>query len=129
MFRYITEKCRRHRKRIESLECPVIDSVNVDFHVVETCSCQTQTGPCISAVFTVDESTQVEEFPSRPYNLYESRKRSDIRTELINKIRDLLSGYVHGDDEALPTIAQDLIKSKKWATTFRAYKICYCIPL
>lgn len=32
--------------------------------------------------------------------------------------REVTSGYVHGDDNALPTIAQDLIQSKKWATTF-----------
>ena len=54
----------------------------------------------------------------RPYHLYESRKRSDIRTEIINQIRHLLSGHVHGDEDSLATIAQDLIQSKKWATTF-----------
>ena len=32
--------------------------------------------------------------------------------------REVTSGYVYGDDDALPTIAQDLIQSKKWATTF-----------
>ena len=104
----------------ESLECPVIDIVyNSDCQdVVETCSSQTQTEPCNSAVSTADKGTQVEQFPMRPYHLYESRKRSDIRTEIINQIRHLLSGYVHGDEDSLATIAQDLIQSKKWATTF-----------
>lgn len=107
-------------ERNESLECPVIDIVdNSDCQdVVETCSSQTQTEPCNSAVSTTDKDTQVEQFPMRPYHLYESRKRSDIRTEIINQIRHLLSGYVHGDEDSLATIAQDLIHSKKWATIF-----------
>ena len=75
-------------KRNESLECPVIDIVdNSDCQdVVETCSSQTQTEPCNSAVSTADKGTQVEQFPMRPYHLYESRKRRDIRTEIINQI-------------------------------------------
>ena len=35
------------------------------------------------------------------HQCYEIRKRSEIRTELIDKIRDLLDGYVHGDSLAL----------------------------
>lgn len=56
--------------------------------------------------------------PNRPYHEYESRKRSEIRTELISKIEDLLSAYVHWDNDALPTLVQDLIRSKKWSSTF-----------
>ena len=91
---------------------------------LETCDSQTQTEPCSSVPLlssvrsTTDQATQVGAFPSRPYHLYESRKRSEIRTELINKIEDLLSTYVHGDNDALPTLVQDLIHSKKWSSTF-----------
>ena len=76
-------------ERNESLECPVIDIVdnNDCQYAVETCSSQTQTEPCNSAVSTADKGTQVEELPMRPYHVYESRKRSEIKTEIINQIR------------------------------------------
>ena len=92
--------------------------------VLETCDSQTQTEPCpsvssgSSVLPTADQATQVGDFPSRPYHEYESRKKSEIRTELINKIEDLLSTYVHGDSNALPILVQDLIHSKKWSSTF-----------
>lgn len=103
------------------MESPVFDDVEL---ALETSDGQTQTEPCssiplVSSVLsTADQATQVGDFPSRPYHVYESRKRSEIRTELINKIEDLLSAYVHGDNDALPTLVQDLIYSKKWSSTF-----------
>ena len=47
-----------------------------------------------------------------------STSHERIRTELISKIEDLLSAYVHWDNDALPTLVQDLIHSKKWSSTF-----------
>lgn len=54
------------------------------------------------------QGIQVGEFPNRPYQLYETRKKSEIRTEVIEKFRDLLNLYVH-----------DLLPSKKWSSTFQ----------
>lgn len=119
------------------MESSVLDDVEL---VLETSDSQTQTDPCISVaplVLAADQGTQVGEFPSRPYHLYESRKRSEIRTELINKIQDLLCGYVHGDNDSLPTLVEDLYHSKKWSSTFgipeiketQPCQISYCFPL
>lgn len=67
---------------------------------------------------TTSQGIQVGEFPNRPYQSYEYRKQSELRTELIEKILDLLNTYVHGDSLALPNLVQDLLLSKKWSTTF-----------
>lgn len=39
--------------------------------------------------------------PTRPYQCYETRKRSELRSEIIEKVYDLLGMYVHGDSLAL----------------------------
>lgn len=70
-----------------------------------------------SATF-VDQAAQVGEFPAQPYQCYEARKKSHIRTELIEKTRDLVDGYVHGDSRAVPELIYDLVHSKKWLSTF-----------
>ena len=90
---------------------------NRRFHDSET---QTDSASISSASIscTVDQAVQVGEFPAKPYQCYEARKRSDIRTELIEKIQGLLHGYVHGDSFAASDLAQDLVQSKKWCTTF-----------
>ena len=80
------------------------------------CTCLSEN--ILSSSSTADQATHVREFPSRPYQCYEVRKRSEIRTELIDKIRDLLDGYVHGDSLALSDLAQDIVQSKKWSSTF-----------
>ena len=67
---------------------------------------------------TTSQGIQVGEFPNRPYQSYEYRKQSELQTELIEKILDLLNTYVHGDSLALPNLVQDLLLSKKWSTTF-----------
>ena len=64
------------------------------------------------------QAFQVGEFPAKPYQCYKARKKSDIRTELIEKIQGLLHGYVHGDSLAASDLVQDLVQSKKWSTTF-----------
>ena len=45
-------------------------------------------------------------------------KKSEIRTEVIQKFRDLLNLYVHGDESALHDLLDDLLHSKKWSSTF-----------
>ena len=103
------------------MESPVFDDVEL---ALETCDSQTQREPCYSVpsvssvISTADQATQVGDFPSRPYHEYKSQKRSEIRTALISKTEDLLSAYVHWDSDALPTLVQDLIHSKKWSSTF-----------
>lgn len=67
---------------------------------------------------TTRQGIQVGEFPNRPYQSYEYRKQSELRTELIEKILDLLNTYVHGDSLALPNLVQDLLLYKNCATTF-----------
>ena len=56
----------------------------------------------------------------RPYQCYETRKRSELRSEIIEKVHDLLGVYVHGDSMALSDLVDDLVSSKKWASTFRS---------
>ncbi|KAJ7360116.1 hypothetical protein OS493_018101 [Desmophyllum pertusum] len=56
--------------------------------------------------------------PNRPYQCYESRRRSDIRAEIIDQFHDLLGVYVHGDAVALSDLVDDLLESKKWSSTF-----------
>ena len=85
---------------------------------VPVCDNQTQTDPSTSYVSTTSQGIQVGEFPNRPYQSYEYRKQSELRTELIEKILDLLNTYVHGDSLALPNLVQDLLLSKKWSTIF-----------
>lgn len=58
--------------------------------------------------------------PPRPYQCYETRKRSELRSEIIEKVHDLLGVYVHGDSVALSDLVDDLVSSKKWASTFRS---------
>ena len=65
------------------------------------------------------QGIQVGEFPNRPYQLYETRKKSEIRTEVIEKFRDLLNLYVQGDESALHDLLDDLLPSKQWSSTFR----------
>lgn len=81
---------------------------------ISMCDGETQTD---RAVFC-SQGIQVGEFPNRPYQSYETRKKSEIRTELVDKIGDLLNQYVHGDKQELPNLVQDLLLSKKWSTTF-----------
>lgn len=88
---------------------------------VPVCDSQTQTDPSTSFVSTTSQGIQVGQFPNRPYQSYESRKQSDLWTELIEKILDLFNIYVHGDSLALPNLVQDLLLSNKWSTTF-------CLP-
>lgn len=88
---------------------------------VPVCDSQTQTDPSTSLVSTTSQGIQVGEFPNRPYQSYECRKQSELRTEIIEKIVDLFNIYVHGDSLALPNLVQDLLLSKKWSTTF-------CLP-
>ena len=65
------------------------------------------------------EGIQVGEFPNRPYQLYETRKKkSDILSEVIEKFRDLLNLYVHDDESALHDLLDDLLLSKKRSSTF-----------
>ena len=65
------------------------------------------------------QGIQVGEFPNRPYQLYETRKKSEIRTKVIEKFRDLLNLYVQGDESALHDLLDDLLPSKQWSSTFR----------
>ena len=51
--------------------------------------------------------------PTRPYQCYETRKRSELRPEIIEKVHDLLGVYVHGDSVALSDLVDDLVSSKK----------------
>lgn len=76
------------------------------------------TSASISSATFVDQAVQVGEFPAQPYQCYEARKKSDIRTELIQKIKGLIDGYVHGDSRAVPELVYDLVHSKKWLSTF-----------
>ena len=57
--------------------------------------------------------------PTSPYQYYETPKRSELRSEIIEKVHDLLGVYVHGDSVALSDLVDDLVSSKKWASTFR----------
>lgn len=66
-----------------------------------------------------DQAIQVGPLPpARPYQCYESRKGSELRTEIIDKVYDLLGMYVHGDSVALNDLVDDLLSSKKWSSTF-----------
>ena len=66
-----------------------------------------------------DQAIQVGPLPpARPYQCYESRKRSELRTEIIDKVYDLLAMYVHGDSVAPNDLVDDLLSSKKWSSTF-----------
>lgn len=105
-----------------------VDNINENNQILESmvltstvpvCDSQTQTDPSTSFVSTTSQGIQVGEFPNRPYQSYEYRKQSELWTELIEKILDLLNIYVHGDSLALPNLVQDLLLSKKWSTTFR----------
>lgn len=80
------------------------------------CSALSESVPSASSI--VDQATQVGEYPSKPYQCHEVRKRSGIRTEPIDKIRDLFDVYVHGDSLALSDLLQDIVQSKKWSSTF-----------
>lgn len=55
-----------------------------------------------------------------PYHLYGCRKKSDIRTSIVNTIEDLISNYAHGDKEGLNMPLEDLLDSNKWKQAFRA---------
>ena len=57
---------------------------------------------------------------TRPYQCYETRKRSELRSEIIEKVHDLLGVYNHGDSVALSDLVDDLVSSKKWASTFKS---------
>ena len=49
-----------------------------------------------------DQAIQASPLPPlRPYQCYERRKRSELRTEIIDQFKDLLGMYVHGDSVAL----------------------------
>ena len=52
--------------------------------------------------------------------VWDQQKR-EIRTEVIEKFRDLLNLYVHGDESALHDLLDDLLPSKKWSSTFRIW--------
>lgn len=87
--------------------------MSCDSAEISVCDGETQTDSVVSC----SQGIQLGEFPIKPYQCYETRKKSEIRAELVEKICDLLKGYVHGDKQELPNLVQDLLNSKKWSTT------------
>lgn len=118
----LEKKCDQLQKTVENINenNQILESM-VLTATVPVCDSQTQTDPSTSLVSTTSQGIQVGEFPNRPYQSYECRKQSELRTEIIEKIVDLFNIYVHGDSLALPNLVQDLLLSKKWSTTF-------CLP-
>ena len=101
------DDAKLNNSEFEDVVIDEVGDVDDKISLSQFCDSETQTDcTCLSenilsSSSTADQATQVGEFPSRPYQCYEVRKRSEIRTELIDKIRDLLDGYVHGDSLAL----------------------------
>lgn len=84
------------------------------------CDGQTQT----DAVLLTSQGIQVGEFPIWPSQLYETRKKSEIRTEVNERIHDLLNLYVQSDESALHDLLDDLRLSKKWSSNFGILPNC-----
>ena len=94
-----------------------VENINENNQILESlvpnpvCDSQTQSDPSTSFVSTTSQGIQVGEFPNRPYQSYEYRKQSELRIELIEKILDLFSIYVHGDSLALLNLVRDVLLS------------------
>ena len=41
-----------------------------------------------------------------------------MRGEIIKRFQEMLGTYVHGNDDALYDLVDDLLQSKKWSSTF-----------
>ncbi|KAL9958207.1 hypothetical protein ACROYT_G035188 [Oculina patagonica] len=65
------------------------------------------------------QTTEVDPLPpTRPYQCYGRSKRTDMRSEIIERFHDMLDMYVHGDGLALNDLVDDLLQSIKWQSTF-----------
>jgi len=52
------------------------------------------------------------------YQDYENRKKSDIRSEAICNIQEMLLSYAHGNETAMRQLLKDILQSKKFKSTF-----------
>ena len=112
----------------DALEGGNTEHSNIDDSLRALHDASTQTDHSIYAVSMPSPSTQPARSehtkeagplpPIRPYQCYGRSKRADIRAEIIEHIHSLLSTYVHGDNQALYDLMDNLLQSKKWRSTF-----------
>lgn len=112
----------------DALEGGNTEHSNIDDSLRALHDVSTQTDHSIYAVSMPSPSTQPARSehtkeagplpPIRPYQCYGRSKRADIRAEIIERIHSLLGTYVHGDNQALYDLMDNLLQSKKWRSTF-----------
>lgn len=67
----------------------------------------------------MEKATQVgRSIPRQPYQHYESRKKTEIRTAVIDNIQSMLLSFVHGEESAVKDLLHDVLSSRKWKSTF-----------
>ena len=112
----------------DALEGGNTEHSNIDDSLRALHDASTQTDHSIFAVSMPSPSTQPARSehtkeagplpPIRPYQCYSRSKRADLRAEIIERIHSLLGTYVHGDNQALYDLMDNLLQSKKWRSTF-----------